>query len=53
MAVGNVRAPKSTRQPDKPKSSAVKAGGVAGMLVILELIKCSLQAADDDKMKLM
>jgi hypothetical protein len=53
MAVGNVRAPKSTRQPDKPKSKAVKAGGVTGMLVILEVIRSSVQVADDDKMKLM
>jgi hypothetical protein len=53
MAVGNVRAPKSTRQPDKPKSNALKAGGVAGMLLILELIMASVQAADDEKMKIL
>jgi hypothetical protein len=53
MAVGNVRAPKSTRQPDKPKSNALKAGRVADMRVILELITASLQAPYDNDMKLL
>ncbi|MCY1549152.1 hypothetical protein D9M68_853070 [compost metagenome] len=51
--MGSVRAPKSTRQPDKPKSNALKAGGVAGMLLFLELIQVSLQAADDEQVNIL
>jgi hypothetical protein len=48
MAEGSVRAPKSTKPPDKPKSNALKAGGVAGIRVIHELIGSILQAAYDN-----